>query len=446
MKVTDDDIERYRRGELSAAQRHALEKKALSDPFLADALEGAEEISSDEFSKDVAGLSEKILPRKTLFTPLRIAAGLLVVIAGGWVSLSLLNQPDTELLTSSEKKSQKSVAQDSAAREEQIKDEKKDQLLTLKREDKKEVPQTERPRVPPTVSPELASRDGGAGAKPSEEPVQQQAEIADAGPVSEQEAARDSIRAPVAQTSKTQGLASEQPEEQSRRASSGSTLKKQADFIPSDDAKAKKDESDGRKIITGKVMMAEDDLALPGVNVRVKGSSQGTVTDLNGNYSLEVVQANPTLVFSFIGLQTQEGVPGNSRTLDIKLAEDVSQLSEVVVTGTAVPADLSSEPVIKLAEPVGGLRAYDKYLDGNLRYPQQAIENNIKGRVYIQFTVSVDGSLGEFKVMKSLGYGCDEEVIRLVKEGPAWVPSTENNIPTESLVRVKMKFDPSKRK
>jgi TonB family protein len=443
MKVTDDDIERYRRGELSAAERHALEKKALSDPFLADALEGAEEISPDEFSKDIAGLSGKIVPRKILFTPLRIAAGVIVIIAAGWASLSVLNQTKPELLTSSQEKSQKnSLAQDSAAREEQIEEEKKDQLLTLKREDKKEAPRTERP----TVSPELASRDGGAAAKPSQEPVQQQAEIADAGPVSEQEAARDSISAPVAQTSKTQGLASAQPEEQSRRASSGSTLKKQADFIPSDDSKTKKEESNGRKIIAGKVMMAEDGLALPGVNVRLKGSSQGTVTDLNGNYSLEVAQANPTLVFSFIGLQTQEAVPGNSQTLDIKLAEDVSQLSEVVVTGIAVPADLSGEPVIKLAEPVGGLRAYDKYLDGSLRYPQQAIENNVKGRVYIQFTVSVDGSLGEFKVMKSLGYGCDEEVIRLVKEGPAWVPSTENNIPTESLVRVKMKFDPSKRK
>src|SRR5205085_14766 len=153
MKVTDDDIKRYRRGELSAAQRHALEKKALSDPFLADALEGAEEISPDEFSKDVAGLSDKILRRKTLFTPLRIAAGVVVIIAAGWVSLSVLNQPDTELLTSSEKKSQQnSVAQDSAAREEQIEEEKKDQLLALKREDRKEAPRTERPRVPPIVS------------------------------------------------------------------------------------------------------------------------------------------------------------------------------------------------------------------------------------------------------------------------------------------------------
>jgi TonB family protein len=107
---------------------------------------------------------------------------------------------------------------------------------------------------------------------------------------------------------------------------------------------------------------------------------------------------------------------------------------------------LSGEPVVILAEPVGGLRAYDKYQDDNLRYPQQALDNNIKGRVAIQFTVGLDGSLNEFKVTRSLGFGCDEEVIRLVKEGPAWRPSTENSVPIESLVRVRLRFDPSKRK
>lgn len=199
-------------------------------------------------------------------------------------------------------------------------------------------------------------------------------------------------------------------------------------------------------MVSGQVTLADDGLALPGVNVRVKGFSTGTVTDLNGNYSLAVNDPDAVLTFSFIGLQTQEASQGQAPKLDIKLAEDVSQLSEVVVTGKATPADLSGEPVIKLAEPVGGLRAYDKYLEGNLRYPQQALDNNVKGRVSIQFTVGIDGTLGEFKVMRSIGYGCDEEVIRLVKDGPAWIPSTENSVPTESLVRVRMKFDPSKKK
>ncbi len=60
-----DDIERYRKGELTPAQMHALEKKALSDPFLADALEGAESISPEDFAKDVSDINLKLGSRKS---------------------------------------------------------------------------------------------------------------------------------------------------------------------------------------------------------------------------------------------------------------------------------------------------------------------------------------------------------------------------------------------
>ena len=72
------------------------------------------------------------------------------------------------------------------------------------------------------------------------------------------------------------------------------------------------------------------------------------------------------------------------------------------------------------------------------------MKNKIKGRAGIEFTVSTDGSLKDFQVIKKLGYGCEEEIIRLVKEGPKWMPSTEDNVPTESTVRIRMRFDPSK--
>ena len=132
--------------------------------------------------------------------------------------------------------------------------------------------------------------------------------------------------------------------------------------------------------------------------------------------------------------------------MDVKLLEDVSQLSEVVVTGKGFKSDRdeSETPVLKLAEPIGGKKAYDKYFENNLRYPQQALENKVKGRVTINFVVGTDGTLHDFNVVRSLGYGCDEEVIRLVNEGPKWLPSTEDNIAIESTVRVKMKFDPAK--
>jgi TonB family protein len=201
-----------------------------------------------------------------------------------------------------------------------------------------------------------------------------------------------------------------------------------------------------QKKISGQVLSAADGSPMPGVNVTIKGTNEGTVTDANGSFKLDLNQPNQSLVFSFVGFEPQEVNAVEKDKLDVSLKEDATQLSEVVVTGYGAPKDPDAEPVIKLAEPVGGRKAYDKYLDDNLRYPQQALENKVKGRVVIEFTVRIDGSIDEFNVIKKLGYGCDEEVIRLVKEGPAWKPTTQDNVAIESNVRVRMKFNPQKKK
>ena len=86
-------------------------------------------------------------------------------------------------------------------------------------------------------------------------------------------------------------------------------------------------------IVSGKVQSQSSSEALPGVNVRVKGTNIGTVTDLNGNFTLDVPNANDTLTFSYIGFVSQE-VPLNGRTaVEVLLEEDVKSLSEVVVVG-----------------------------------------------------------------------------------------------------------------
>lgn len=93
------------------------------------------------------------------------------------------------------------------------------------------------------------------------------------------------------------------------------------------------------RIVSGKVTSADDGTSLPGVNVVIRGTSGGTVTDADGNYSLNVPIGSNTLVFSFIGLQTKEVVIGNTTTLDVIMGADITQLSEVVVTGSGVATD-----------------------------------------------------------------------------------------------------------
>jgi iron complex outermembrane receptor protein len=83
--------------------------------------------------------------------------------------------------------------------------------------------------------------------------------------------------------------------------------------------------------VSGKVS-ADDGTALPGVNIVEKGTSNGTVTDADGNYRISV-GADATLVFSFVGFLSQEIAVGGRSTIDVTLASDVTSLSEVVVTG-----------------------------------------------------------------------------------------------------------------
>lgn len=83
--------------------------------------------------------------------------------------------------------------------------------------------------------------------------------------------------------------------------------------------------------VTGVVTSVEDGAPLPGVNVVIKGTTEGTATDVDGRYTLNISSSDATLVFSFIGLQTVE-IPVNGRSqIDVAMEADVSQLSEVVV-------------------------------------------------------------------------------------------------------------------
>lgn len=90
------------------------------------------------------------------------------------------------------------------------------------------------------------------------------------------------------------------------------------------------------RTISGKITSAEDGLALPGVNVVLKGTSNGTITDVDGNYKLTLTEEGGTLVFSFVGMLTQEVEIGSRSVIDIQLSADVSELSEVVVTAFGV--------------------------------------------------------------------------------------------------------------
>jgi TonB-dependent starch-binding outer membrane protein SusC len=85
--------------------------------------------------------------------------------------------------------------------------------------------------------------------------------------------------------------------------------------------------------ITGKVTSSEDNTGLPGTNVILKGTSTGTVTDIEGNYTIEVPDGNAVIVFSSVGYSIAEVLVGSRSVIDITLDVDVTSLDEIVVVG-----------------------------------------------------------------------------------------------------------------
>jgi TonB-linked SusC/RagA family outer membrane protein len=148
------------------------------------------------------------------------------------------------------------------------------------------------------------------------------------------------------------------------------------------------------RTITGKVASAEDGTPLPGVNVVVKGTTNGTVTDAEGNFSLSIPNSGASLVFSFIGLQTQEVLVGERSVVDVTLSLDVQQLSEVVVTAIGIErekkglgysvATVKSDNIAQRSEP-DPLRALQGKMAGvNITggggAPGQSTKINIRGQ------------------------------------------------------------------
>ncbi len=105
----------------------------------------------------------------------------------------------------------------------------------------------------------------------------------------------------------------------------------------------------------------EQQAPVPGVNVLVKGTSQGTITDLEGNYRITVPADTTTLVYSFVGYTTREVKVNNQSTLDVSLMTDAQQLGEVVVTALGIRKDkaklgyavqeVKGEQLVKAREP-----------------------------------------------------------------------------------------------
>lgn len=133
---------------------------------------------------------------------------------------------------------------------------------------------------------------------------------------------------------------------------------------------------------------------------------------------------------------------------EIEKVEDDKKVDENIVFVETDPNDkieivdvqVKEEPVVETifdvveeqAEFPGGTAKLYEYLGQNLKYPAMAREAGVQGKVYVQFVVFKDGNIGDVKVIRGIGSGCDEEAIRVVKSMPKWTPGKQRKVPVSS--------------
>lgn len=176
-----------------------------------------------------------------------------------------------------------------------------------------------------------------------------------------------------------------------------------------------------RNLIKGKVTDEKGEPII-GASVAYTGTNTGTITDLNGEFTLKKEEGNQELTAQFIGYEPVEIPVDTSRTMLIAMNEDKQTLDEVVVVGTK---DKYQTP-----QPVTGKRKYKKYLEENLIRPNDKCKD-VKGEVILAFFVDKEGNPQNITIVHGLCESADKEAVRLVKEGPKW---TFGNLPTRVTV------------
>lgn len=419
-------IRRYVAGDLPAAQMHAIERHCLSCALCSDSLEtftarvGNGSLSGHFLGKDLVELNKRLESRlqrdkrkirPLVFQPWSIAATFLVLLMASVV-----------VLTNRVKKAELPLAEallDTTTG-----------MDTLIIYQQPAFVLTRRALAPNQSNPVLQS----PGSRPEAEIALRRELLGEAksksnGVVRKQGGTMDSV------TDEHKGTSAREkrPEASRKSAPFGDD-----DFL----AKHKENHAISDEVvmpdvrIEGKVHTAEDGTPLAGVNILVKGSKQSVVSDGKGQFTLQA-PVGSTLVFNSVGMEPKEVRVAEQKELHVVLQPDMKALSEVVVIDydQAKPTTTSPDPI-----PEGGYQVLNAYLSQHLRYPEEAQQLKVKGTVGLEFTVEPDGSLSHFKISKSLGYGCDEEAVRVLLQGPKWKPGVENNHPVRKKVKTRIKF------
>ncbi|GAB2783846.1 hypothetical protein GCM10027275_29890 [Rhabdobacter roseus] len=183
--------------------------------------------------------------------------------------------------------------------------------------------------------------------------------------------------------------------------------------------------------VEGMVLFPDGD-PFPAALIRVEGQDIETLTNAEGKFKLRA-PSRGKLVIGFEGY----------RSMTIPLLENEVKNAAISITlhkQTEAEARSTQDPALKAVagrdsiftviekhpEFPGGVKAMYSYVKQHLKYPQRAIDAQVEGKVFLRFVVGADGQIRDIQVQKGLGFGMDEEAIRLVSTMPHWKPGSQD--------------------
>lgn len=206
------------------------------------------------------------------------------------------------------------------------------------------------------------------------------------------------------------------------------------------------------KTISGTLSDGLTGAVLPGTIVVIKGTNIGTMANEQGNYSIRVEDDKATLVFAHAGYKTQEIPIANNAIINVQLEVDAMVVDFNKKNNANAGDNASNAPnksndkkdayevVEKMPSYNGGTEALQKYLESNLKYPEDAKKAGISGKVYVSFIVNADGQVQDARIMRSASPLLNDESLRLTNSMKDWTPGSQNGKKLSMAVTMPIEF------
>ncbi len=170
--------------------------------------------------------------------------------------------------------------------------------------------------------------------------------------------------------------------------------------------------------VSGIVFDNGDGQPVPGTIIKIAGSKTGTVTDMDGKFTINA-KVGDKIEVMYVGMETVTfEVKKENPMIHINLKKDSED-----------QADKVYDVVDQMPQFPGGSSALMQYLSMNMRYPKEATQAKSQGRVIVSFTVGKDGSISDTHVAKSVAPSLDEEALRVIHSMPKWEPGIQDGKP-----------------